>query len=654
MNASRRGWLDSAWRVTAIYALATLATTWPLAARLTTSVPSDHGDPLLNCFIVEWGVEHVLALAGGDPGAFRHYWDAPIFHPEPLALAYSEHLFAQAVQAAPVYAATGDILLSYNLLFLSTFVLSGLGMYLLARELTGSGPAAFAGGLLYAFALYRVAQFPHLQALSSQWLPFVFFGLRRFFVTRRWTPLGGATLALIAQNLSNGYYLVFFAPFVAAYCLYELLDRRAWTDVRVLAGLAGAALATAVATLPFLVPYLALRALGFEPRSLAELRHYSGDLLAWMTAAPDNRVWGWLDTFRKAEGELFPGVVTLLLAAAALMARARTLWRSAAPAARRWHTITARVVLAITVGLAAFMLLVMATGDSYWRVLGLRVTMRQPWRAGVLVLLLGAAVVALSPFARRLLRGVPGSALGFFAGSAVLSALLTLGPVVEVGGTPTGLPAPYGLLYMYVPGFNGLRVPARYAMLTSCCLAVLGAFGARALLARPRGAILVAVLSALFLVESSAAPIPLDRRMSAAPYHDAPARLHTGASVPEIYRFAATLPPSTVIIELPLGSPAWDLQSVFYQRVHRHPLVNGYSGGFPRSFDDNRDALNALTVVPEAAWRRVKHTGATHLILHRPAYARPAADAIERWLRSRGATLVRDVGEERLFALPRE
>lgn len=654
MIASRRGWLDSAWRVTAIYTLVTLATTWPLAVRLTTSVPADHGDPLLNCFIIQWGVDHVLALAGGDPGAFRHYWHAPIFHPEPLALAYSEHLFAQAVQAAPVHAATGNVLLSYNLLFLSTFVLSGLGMYLLSRELTGSGPAAFVGGLLYAFALYRVAQFPHLQALSSQWLPFVFFGLRRFFATRRWTPLAGATLALVAQNLSNGYYLIFFAPFVAAYCVYELLDRRAWADVRVLAGLAGAALATAVATLPFLVPYLALRASGFEARPLHELRLYSADLLAWLTAAPANRVWGWLALFEKAEGELFPGVVTPLLAALALGARARTLWRSAPPAARRWQTITARVVLAIAVGLAAFMLAVMATGDSYWRVLGMRVTMRQPWRAGVLVVLLGAAVAALSPFARRLLRGVPGSALGFFAGSAVLSALLAHGPVIDAGGTPTELPAPYAILYTYVPGFNGLRVPARYAMLTACCLAVLGAFGARALLARPRGAATVAVLSALFVIESSAAPIPLDRRLSAAPYRDVPPRVHTGASVPGVYRFAAALPASAVLLELPLGSPAWDLRSVFYQRVHRRPLVNGYSGGFPRSFDDNRDALEALAVVPGVAWRRVRESGATHVILHRAAYTPAAANAIEDWLGARGATLVHAVGEDRVFALPRD
>lgn len=69
----------------------------------------------------------------------------------------------------------------------------------------------------------------------------------------------------------------------------------------------------------------------------------------------------------------------------------------------------------------------------------------------------------------------------------------------------------------------------------------------------------------------------------------------TGEAVPEVYRFAATLPSSTVLLEYPLGAPAWDLQSVFYQPVHRHPLVNGYSGGFPKSFYDNTDAFTTAT-----------------------------------------------------------
>ena len=113
----------------------------------------------------------------------RGFWNANIFYPEPLTLAYSEHLFAQAVQILPVYALTHNIILCYNLLFLSTFVLSGLGMFLFVREVTGSARAGFVAGLIYAFAPVRVPQFAHLQVISSQWMPFALYGLRRYFST---------------------------------------------------------------------------------------------------------------------------------------------------------------------------------------------------------------------------------------------------------------------------------------------------------------------------------------------------------------------------------------------------------------------------------------------------------------------------------------
>jgi hypothetical protein len=440
-----------------------------------------------------------------------------------------------------------------------------------------------------------------------------------------------------------------------AYCLYEIADRRLWADLRVLTALAAAGVATALATLPWLVPYLVLRASGFDARAFDEVRGYSADLLAWVTAAPANRVWGWLDTFVKAEGELFPGVVTVLLALLGVAGRTRTLWRATPPSTgRTWTKIAAPMILVAAIGATAFVLLVLATGDTYWRVLGLRVTMRHPWKGGVVAMVLGAALLAISPRARTLLRGIPGSAFGFFACSAALSALLTLGPVIDVGGIPTGLPTPYAALYAYVPGFDGLRVPARYAMLTACCLAVLGAYGARALMARGRvGMRAVGVMTLLFLMESTAAPISIDRRMSAKRLEDGPSRMFVGDETPDVYKFAATLPPSTVLLEFPFGSPAWDLQSVFYQPVHGHPIVNGYSGGFPRSFDDNKEAFTFLSDVPTVAWRRLLQSGATHVIVHRKAFRGGQADVIERWLVTQGATLRFVFGADRMFDVPR-
>jgi hypothetical protein len=364
-------------------------------------------------------------------------------------------------------------------------------------------------------------------------------------------------------------------------------------------------------------------------------------------------VWGWLDTFKRAEGQLFPGLVVIVLAALGVGARARTLWRLAPRAEETWRRRAISAALASGAVIVAFMLLVMLTNDPHWRLFGVLITMRDPWRGAALAAVLGAGVIALSPRGRRLARGVRGSALGFFAAGAVLSALLTLGPVADVAGRLTGLPAPYAVLYHYVPGFDGLRVPARYAMLTMACLAVLGGFGARALLALRRGPVAVTVLAVLLVVESTAMPIALDRRLRPGPYNDTAPRMYTGESVPAVYRFVATLPASAVLVEFPIGSPAWDLQSVFYQRVHRHPIVNGYSGGFPQSFYNNRDAFTSLTQVPDVAWRRLRASGVTHVIVHGEAFSRASqVEVIEGWLAGRGAARVARLGQDRVFAVP--
>src|SRR5205085_8082156 len=130
-------------------------------------------------------------------------------------------------------------------------------------------------GLIYAFAPLRVPQFAHLQVISSQWMPFVLYGLRRYFDTRRVRPLAGAALALVAQNLSCGYFLMFFAPCVVAYVLFEMATRRLWTDFRMWAELGVVTVLVALVTLPFLLPYLELRRLGFPARSYSEVLTYA-------------------------------------------------------------------------------------------------------------------------------------------------------------------------------------------------------------------------------------------------------------------------------------------------------------------------------------------------------------------------------------------
>src|SRR5687768_11858182 len=256
--------MNRAWHALAAYTVITLVATWPLAAGLGRDVAWDLGDSLLNMWVLAWDAEQLLAILRADFSRFATFFDGNIFHPTPLTLAYAEHLVPQAIQILPIYAITGNPILCYNLLFLATFVLSGFGTYLFVRELTGKPLAAFVAGLLFAFAPYRFPQSPHMQVLSSQWMPFALYGFRRYFTAiergdRGLGPLAGAGAALIAQNLSCGYYLLYFSPFAAAYVLSEMAVRGLQRSWRVWAQLSFAAVVVLAVTVPFLLPYAALR-----------------------------------------------------------------------------------------------------------------------------------------------------------------------------------------------------------------------------------------------------------------------------------------------------------------------------------------------------------------------------------------------------------
>ena len=177
MNAPRPRrtfWLDLGALV--YFVAITMWLTWPLTARLTTAL-SGSPDSLLNFWALGWNY-HVL------PTAPPSYFDANIFAPRPDTLAYSEHLFAVALVGWPFYALSGNLVLAYNAAMGLSFVLSGLGMYLLTRDLTGGRWAALAAGTVFLAAPYRLLHLLHLQLLTLQWFPFVFWCLFRFFSGR--------------------------------------------------------------------------------------------------------------------------------------------------------------------------------------------------------------------------------------------------------------------------------------------------------------------------------------------------------------------------------------------------------------------------------------------------------------------------------------
>ena len=639
-----------------LYLGVALVFTWPLASGLTRDIPWDLGDSLLNAWILAWDADHLLRFLSGDLSAVRNFWNANIFYPEPLTLAYSEHMFAQAVQIVPVYAATGNIILAYNVLFLSTFALSGLGMFLFVREVTGSARAGFAAGLIYAFAPYRVPQFSHLQVISSQWMPFVLYWLRRYFDTRRTKALVCAGAALVAQNLSNGYFLLFFAPFVLAYALFEVGTRGLWRDLRVWAALAATAVIVTVVSVPFLLPYLELRRLGFGPRALNEVKSFSADVFSYWTAPGDSRLWGSLiRAYPKAEGDLFPTIGALVLAGIGIARSISLAWahaRTRPAAATRAMTPLMWTVVAAAAVYALFVLLIL-TGNGFSRIGPLPISVRNLWRNFRVLAVIAGLLMLISPRVRTFAREWAGSIAAFMLIALLAAFLLSLGPEVRSAGRLIAEVGPYHFFYWYVPGFDGLRVPARFAMLVVLFLSATSGLGAAALERRfHRGGAIAITLAAVAVVESFAAPIVVNGTVAEGRYATPPARVYTGEQVPGAYKYLKSLPaPGTVVVEFPLGEWAYELRYVFYSTAHWHPLLNGYSGQFPLSYNMNATHLRHPLDYPDASWNTLMRSGATHAVVHLPYYRDDEGERIGRWLVDKGARQLGEFDGDKLFAL---
>jgi hypothetical protein len=638
---------------TAAYTAIALVLTWPLAARLTRSLASDLGDPVFNCWALMWTADKVLRTLHGDVAALGQYWQGNIFHPAPLTLAWSEHLTPQMLQALPILAATHNAILAYNLLFISTFAGASIAMYYLARDLTGHRGAAFVAGLVFAYSPYRIGQLSHLQVLSSQWMPLAVLGFLRYFETGRPRALAGGAAAWLTQNLSCGYFLLFFSPLLGAYAIFEIARRRLLARWRTWLAVASAALVVGAATLPFVTPYMDVRRAGdVGVRSSSDIVDFSADLRAFVTASEDSRLWGTtLSGYRKPEGVGFPGFAALGLAAIGLVSTMRAAGRD------RWRAlpIDRRAVIAasvVAIALAMTFIVWMVAAGSVTMHMGSRLTVYR--NVGPAIEVLAVAIAALAMTWPRRPRGDhgadPASTSGFWAIAFVVTVALALGPQIEAGGHRAGV-GPYRWLLDHVPGFDGLRVPARFLTISTLCLAILSSWGLRAIAAatRAHARVFLAIVAAVVLAEGWMAPLPLARRVVPAGY-TRPPDLSSAADLNPIYRSIAQIA-DAVVIELPIGVAAYDLQAVYYAGIHLRPLVNGYSGFFPPGYDARAAAIAAFDADPAAAAAALRASGATHVIVHERAYAGDRGRQLSRWLESIGAASIGADAGDRLFRL---
>lgn len=557
-----REWLG----VGLLFAALTFVVLWPQPARWLTHGHT-HQDTLFNYWRLSWIAESLTT----HPSQLL---DPPIFHPATRTLAFSDAVLLQGLLATPLLAAGVPILPVGNALLLLGPWLSALATYLLVRDLlarggrreagggsqapdtgnlgtgVGNGESAAAGvagdagicwpaliaGTVFGLLPYRVEHLMHLELQWSQWMPLACWALHR---TVRWGRVRDGVLTavfVLAQFLSCIYYGIFLVMTLAIVAPLLLLTRERAAVAAIARALIVGAVVCGPPLLVYAAPYRAnQQELG--NRTAHDIQRWSATPGSFVSAPPDNRLYGWTAPNGGPEGRLWSGVVALVLCAIGL-----------------WST--RRVV---------------AT-----------------WMYGAMLL---------------------------------VSVLFALG-----SNTPL-----YRIALTVVPPLQGLRAPARFGMMVALALSVLAGLGAAWVLGRvPRGWRRHAVGAVMLGVV-------------AGEYASNVTSLHPWVQRVPIYAAWLRMQPPGIVVDLPIARantlPLFEAEWAFYGRTHHHPMVNGYSGYFPRRYIN---LLGAMIPFPRGdSLKALRQHDVRYVVVHEDRYE-PVdfLDFDARLRRTPGLTLV--------------
>lgn len=540
----------------AVYTVLAIAYTWPLAIRLN-GVPHDLGDPILTTWFLWWSM-HAVPLTA-------EWWNAPMFHPAVGVFGFSEHLLGLAPIALPINAITNQPLIGHNVAFIATFVLSGLAAHVLAHTLTRRHDVSFIAGIAFAFAPYRLSQTSHIQVLASFWTPLCLAALHRFGDSgkTRWAAI--AATCWVLQALCCGYYLFFLLVLTALWLGWFALGR--W-PIRQWGVALGAFTAGAVVLVPILLGYRRIlhEVYGFQ-RAIGEMGAFSADIAAVLKASEDLLLWGWVRVFTRPEGDLFPGLIIVLLTILSV----RAVRADAAPLS---DTHALRLTRRFLVVLLAILVVTSALPLAYgsWQLVigGVRLVSVSRGDKPLTLAFVAAVAAALTlPRVRAAFHAR--TALAFYLGAAFVTWILALGPDPTFMDRRAFYRMPYSWL-MLMPGFDGLRVPARFWMMTLACLSIVAALAVdRVSGVRRKTLVVVAAIGLL-----------LDGWPRRFPVLAAPLLRPTPAGV--AFR-----------LDLPSHSSA-DAEALYQQMFDPIPLYNGFSGYAPPHYEAMRALFDARDV----------------------------------------------------------
>ena len=290
--------------------------TWPLITDLGGLSRNDNADTLLN----EWAIAWVAHQAVADP---LHLYDGNVFHPTPRTLTLSEPLIVPGLMGAPLLWLGASPVLTYNVLILLGFVLTGLAMYVLVLRWTGDPWSGVLAGALLAFNAHTMTRLPHMQAIHAQWLPLAVLALDRLLERARTRDFVLLSTSVLAAALTSGYLVVMVTFALAAAFVARPRAWAARTRVPFLAQLGGVAAVTLATAVIVLWPYVQMRGDDYFRRSLDTVSLYAATPWSYLTTTARFHYDTWSHhVYNTLSAQvLFPGVIALVLCGVACAAR---------------------------------------------------------------------------------------------------------------------------------------------------------------------------------------------------------------------------------------------------------------------------------------------------------------------------------------------
>jgi hypothetical protein len=313
---------------TVLFSVAAVVQTWPLVLHTTDSivdVPEVFDDSFISLWHL-WWFNHALVDLHTNP-----LETDLLFFPGGVALYLSSLQFVSGALSMPLQWATGNVILSWNVLGLVFFVLSALGMYALSYRVNRNHAAALVSGYIFAFAPFILMQFHGRWHLSTTWpIPLLALFLIRFQDAGRLREAVAAAIfwALLTYNsFEYGAWAgLFLGLFVAYWSLRYLWQRDRERLSTLWRGFAVTAGVWLIVTAPLLIPtWLWLSSEDVPLPQNAEF--YSSDLTALVTPSS---LWGPGESPEiiepgqqhqpagSVENTVYLGIVPLLLAGMAI------------------------------------------------------------------------------------------------------------------------------------------------------------------------------------------------------------------------------------------------------------------------------------------------------------------------------------------------